>query len=111
MLASRSLCGTNSEWVFPSPDDPTCPQSGQAFVARHFKPALERAGIKRYRWHDLRHTTASWLAIAGEDIYRISKMMRHSSTRMTEVYMHLAADHLEQAAESVAGPPPVGRKR
>lgn len=95
-------------WVLPNARGTRPIQSAQ-FARRVFRPALMRAGIQRFRWHDLRHTHASWLAIAGQDLYRIMKLMRHKSLEMTLIYAHLTNDDLAEAVEAVSGPPPQRR--
>lgn len=48
-------------------------------------------------FHTLRHTFASWLAMAGVDIYTIKELMGHSDIRMTQRYMHLAPNKFTSA--------------
>ena len=52
-------------------------------------------------WHSLRHTAASWLAIGGVDLFKISKILGHKSTTMTERYSHLSEQSIRDAMESV----------
>ncbi len=47
--------------------------------------------------HKLRHTFASHLVQAGVDLYRVSKLLGHSSITMTEIYAHLAPADLQNA--------------
>lgn len=47
--------------------------------------------------HKLRHTYASHLVQAGVDLYRVSKLLGHSSIQMTEIYAHLAPVNLQEA--------------
>jgi len=59
-------------------------------MARGFHPALKRAGIRRIRFHDLRHTYASLMIRNGEDIVRVSRLMGHANASFTfNVYCHM----------------------
>lgn len=51
--------------------------------------------------HKLRHTFASHLAQAGVDLYRIAKLLGHTSVRMTEIYAHLSPSDLPGAVEKL----------
>ncbi|MDE2472860.1 MAG: site-specific integrase, partial [Bradyrhizobium sp.] len=65
--------------------------------------ALARAqtGIQ-CRWHDLRHTCASWLVQAGVPIYTVAEILGHSNVQVTKRYAHLAPQHLQDAIEKLA---------
>jgi len=52
-----------------------------------------------YRFHDLRHTTASWLVMAGEPLKVVQELLGHSDIRVTQIYAHLSKDHLREALE------------
>ncbi len=58
-----------------------------------FKKALQRAGIRDFRWHDLRHTFATDLVAAGVEIFTVSKLLGHSNVKTTMIYAHLVPDH------------------
>ncbi len=58
----------------------------------------------RLVFHTLRHTFASWLAIAGTDIYRIQKLMRHKTITMTMRYAHLIPDATRDAVHNLSPP-------
>jgi len=49
------------------------------------------------RFHDLRHTTASWLINSGVDLYTVGKILGHSGQQTTARYSHLSTATLEQA--------------
>ena len=53
--------------------------------------AQKRAGLRRIKWHDLRHSYASILASGGMPLFLIRGLLGHSSVKMTERYAHLAA--------------------
>ena len=68
-------------------------------VQRQFVTAVGRAKISSFRFHDLRHTFATRLAQAGVDIYTISKLLGHSSVKMTERYAHHCPESLRYGVE------------
>lgn len=63
--------------------------------------AREETGID-CRWHDLRHTCASWLVQAGVPIFTVAQLLGHSSTAVTQRYAHLAPQHLADAVAKMA---------
>ncbi len=62
---------------------------------RVFTTACKRAGIENFRFHDLRHTFASWVAMNSRDIYAVQKLLNHKNIRMTKRYAHLTDDYLK----------------
>ena len=61
---------------------------------------MKRLGIKG-RLHDLRHSTASYLVLAGEDIRTIQKILGHTDISTTMIYSHLTQDHMRKALSSL----------
>jgi len=69
---------------------------------RAFKQALKKAGLPTsIRIHDLRHTFASWLAMAGVPILEIQALLGHKSVNMTMRYAHLNPSVLRGAVEKI----------
>lgn len=72
-----------------------------------FAAALKRAGIKRCRIHDLRHTYASTLVNSGATLFEVQKALGHSSSMMTQRYSHLSdstqRDRAEMASQLMTG--------
>lgn len=60
--------------------------------------ALDRAGIENFRWHDLRHTWATWQRQAGTPTHELQRLGGWRTGVMVERYAHLAPDHLAKAA-------------
>lgn len=66
------------------------PVDGDNLRSRVFYPLLERAGLRRVRLHDLRHTFASLLIQQGESLAYVREQLGHSSIQVTvDVYGHL----------------------
>ena len=72
-------------------------------VDKSFDTALERAGIKDFRFHDLRHTFASWYMMNGGDLYELAKILGHSNIKMTERYAKLAKSHIAKTGNTARG--------
>lgn len=62
-------------------------------LRRYFAKALEIAGIKHFRFHDTRHTFASWFAMSTNDIGTLREFLGHQNIQMTMRYAHLCAGH------------------
>ena len=69
---------------------------------KSFQDAVERANLKPLRWHDLRHTFASWAIQNGVAPHELMQLGGWASYSMVLRYAHLAPDHLAEAAEKVA---------
>jgi site-specific recombinase XerD len=95
LLATRRA--PNSPYLFVKAD-------GTRFVdmKNGFDSARKRAGFRDLRWHDLRHTFASWFVQAGGDLYHLSRILGHASVQMTTRYSHLRTDDLHAELRRVA---------
>jgi len=68
-----------------------------------FQGAVKRAGIRRIRFHDLRHTAASWMAQRGADLLQIKDVLGHATITTTQRYAHLVKRNAEQAVACMPG--------
>jgi integrase len=93
-----------SPYVFPSETGET-PLDARNFVRRVFLPALKEAKIEGLRWHDLRHTFASRLTMAGVDLRTVQELMGHKTTAMTLRYAHLSPAHQLGAVQRLNAAP------
>jgi len=66
-------------------------------ILKTFNAVCKRAGLIGYHFHDLRHTYASHLVMAGVNIIRVSRLMGHKSLTMTLRYSHLAKEYPDTA--------------
>ena len=73
----------------------------QNLVNRHFKPALEKAGLPNtIRLYDLRHTTATMLLTAGLPVNVVSERLGHAGSQITlDRYVERVPNMQAQAAE------------
>jgi integrase len=61
--------------------------------------AVERAGLEDFKFHDLRHTAASYLAMNGASLLEIAEILGHKTLQMVKRYAHLADSHTAQVVE------------
>jgi len=78
-------------------------QAGNRFatndVSKQFAIAMRRMGVEDFRFHDLRHTFASWYVQKGGDMYKLQVILGHNSPTMTQRYAHLRVDDLRDPAQ------------
>ena len=90
-----------TDYVFSG--EPTIGKTGKPFIAvrTSFKNACRKAGITGFRFHDLRHTAASHMTMAGVPLKTIGEILGHRTATMTERYSHLTPEHKKQAVETL----------
>ena len=81
---------------------PRCAEGrGQYSLADCWHAVCDDAGLGRLGLHDLRHTAASQVVTAGENLPLVVKLLGHRRHRTTAGYAHLGDEHLVEAAEKV----------
>ena len=68
---------------------------------KEFDRALERAGIEDFRWHDLRHTAATWLRMAGVPLEVVQRFLGHSKLATTARYAHVVDPEVQAAVGKI----------
>ena len=66
-----------------------------------WKKALKQANIQDFRFHDLRHTTASYLAQSGASLLEIAEVLGHKQIQVTKRYAHLCINHKQNLINKV----------
>jgi excisionase family DNA binding protein len=79
----------------------TSPKTGGPFktIRKCFESACKKAEIQKLRFHDLRRTFGSRLALAGVDLNRIKELLGHASIKTTEIYLHADSKDMREAVE------------
>lgn len=91
----------DSEWMFPSPTDNGRPRNPSS-VRKRLQLILERAGCKKVRFHDLRHTFATMALEHGMDVKTLSATIGHVSSATTlDIYSHITDTMQRQAAARI----------
>ena len=72
-------------------------------IGRRFRKITNLAGIKDFRFHDLRHTFASHLVMQGVDLITLQKLGRWKSYEMVLRYTHLSPSHNKNAIDKLGG--------
>lgn len=69
---------------------------------KQFDKALAAAGIEDFRWHDLRHTFATWMRQEGVALEVVQRALGHADLATTERYAHVADAEVRDAMQKVA---------
>lgn len=96
--AIRQCMGRHTEYVFVN-------QHGELYGNLNngtWSRAVEKAGLTDFRFHDLRHTWATWHLQSGTSLYELQRLGGWSNLSMVQRYAHLAEDQLGRAADGLA---------
>ncbi len=94
-MATRNRPPIRSCWLgccgcSPRPTQRPFGEFTPAHVSVTLSRVCARLGIQDFRFHDLRHTAASWLVQQGVDLYAVGQILGHKTPRMTQRYAHLS---------------------
>jgi len=89
----RQQIGKHDTHVFTYEGSPVTRANNHAW-----RKALTRAGISDFRWHDLRHTWASWHVQNGTPLHVLKELGGWADLTMVLRYAHLSSKHLEEYA-------------
>ena len=91
-------------YVFPSETGESALNANN-FINRVWNPARQKANLADLHWHDLRHTFASRLILAGVDLKTVQDLMGHKTIAMTLQYSHLSPTHQREAVQRLLQEP------
>jgi integrase len=92
--------GKHPRWVFPADDGEPIPKAS----CSDWYAALKVAKITNFKWHDLRHTWASWHVMAGTPLEVLQKLGGWAKLEMVMRYAHLAPSFVASYANNVKPP-------
>jgi len=93
----REQIGKHERFVFTYRGKPVKQPNSWAW-----RKTLRKLGIVDFRWHDLRHTWASWHVQAGTPLYALQELGGWSCAEMVRTYAHLSSDHLAAFANRMS---------
>lgn len=83
--------------LFPSKTKPQQPID----LRKAFANAMKASNVNNFKWHDLRHCTASYLAMNGSTPNVIAEILGHKTLAMVKRYAHLSDSHISSEVESM----------
>lgn len=96
-LLKKIQSESETKLVFPSIKDPNIPID----IRSAWEKALRKALISNFKFHDLRHTAASYLAMNNASLIEIGELLGQKSIQMTKRYAHISNPHLFSMAQNL----------
>jgi len=90
----------SEEFLFPSRDPAR--RHPPSMIRKAFQNALNQAGIEDFKYHDLRHTCASYLAMNGATQGELMEILGHRSPTMTKRYAHFSKEHISRVLQKAS---------
>lgn len=91
--AKNKIRSLNNDYIFRTPDG----KPKESLIGKLFPKIVKQCGIEDFRFHDLRHTGASWQAKEGISQPITQALLGHKTSNMTNRYTHLDVEHLRNA--------------
>ncbi|MEL7059280.1 MAG: site-specific integrase [Acidobacteriota bacterium] len=98
LIAEHTSIVTKDRWLHPSPTDPAKPTT---LPYKRWHALLERAKLEDFRFHDLRHTFASYLMMDGASPGEVAEALGHRSLAMVKRYAHLSDAHMHRVVSEM----------
>lgn len=94
-------CNSRMPVFLPKKVSETVQRRPNLFFRRAFDTAIKKAKIEDFHMHDLRHTAASYLLMAGVDLRTLAEILGHNTMQMVQRYTHLLDDHKLKAIDRI----------
>lgn len=98
LRAQRERDPTGMGWVFKGRKD-----AAPANLDKPWRVVRAAAGLDDFRFHDLRHTTASYLTMAGATLAEVAEALGHRTLVMAKRYSHQTAEHVRGTLDRIVG--------
>lgn len=95
LLKQKKISKKDIGLLFPSKEDPQKPID----LRLPWEKALKKRGIENYKWHDNRHSCASYLLMNGASLPEIAEVLGHKTLSMVKRYAHLSDTHTSKVIE------------
>jgi integrase len=92
----HELRRADTDFVFPNSH-----LAKPLLITKAWNTAVAKAGIEDFRFHDLRHSAASYLVMNGASLAEVGAVLGHKTVQMTKRYTHLADGHTKRAVEAM----------
>jgi integrase len=104
VIVIREQIGKHSTHVFSYHGNPLVQVNTKAW-----RNTLAKVGIENFRWHDLRHTWASWHVQAGTPLHVLQELGGWECVEMVRKYAHLSSEHLTEYVDRLSSLKLVGK--
>lgn len=94
MKARAKIRRIDTNLVFPAPE-----REGPVYFENAWRAAKKRAELENFKFHDCRHTAASYLLMAGASTIEIAEVLGHKTLQMTKRYSHASLKHKTNLSE------------
>lgn len=93
----RAVPRIDTDYIFPRKDG-----LAPLEIKKHYQKAFKDAELQDFKFHDLRHTAASYLAMSGATLVELSQILGHKTIQMVKRYAHLCENHTASIVDKMS---------